>query len=121
MLTDDILSRAPKALLHDHLDGGLRPQTIIELADTVGYQGLPAHEAGALGAWFRDNADSGTLERYLTTFEQTLVVMQTVDGLHRVASECVQDLAGDGVVYACLLYTSPSPRDGLLSRMPSSA
>ena len=104
MITDDTLRRAPKALLHDHLDGGLRPQTIIELAETIGYQGLPAREAGALGAWFRDNADSGTLERYLTTFQQTLVVMQTVDGLHRVASECVQDLAADGVVYAEVRY-----------------
>src|SRR5665647_2347734 len=59
MLTEETLRRAPKALLHDHLDGGLRPQTIIELADTVGYQGLPAHEAGPLGAWFRDSADGG--------------------------------------------------------------
>jgi len=104
VITDDTLRRAPKALLHDHLDGGLRPQTIIELADTVGYHGLPAHEAGTLGAWFRDSADSGSLERYLTTFEQTLVVMQTVNGLHRVASECVQDLAADGVVYAEVRY-----------------
>jgi len=104
VITDDTLRRAPKALLHDHLDGGLRPQTIIELADTVGYQGLPAHEAGLLGAWFRDSADSGSLERYLMTFDQTLAVMQTVAGLHRVASECVQDLADDGVVYAEVRY-----------------
>lgn len=104
MTTDDTLRRAPKALLHDHLDGGLRPQTIIELADTIGYQGLPAREAGSLGAWFRDSADSGSLERYLMTFEQTLAVMQTVAGLHRVASECVQDLADDGVVYAEVRY-----------------
>jgi adenosine deaminase len=102
--TDDTLSRAPKALLHDHLDGGLRPQTIIELAETVGYQGLPVQEADALGAWFRGSADSGSLERYLETFGQTLAVMQTVDGLHRVASECVQDLAADGVVYAEVRY-----------------
>jgi len=102
--TDDTLRRAPKALLHDHLDGGLRPQTIIELADTIGYQGLPAREADSLGAWFRDSADSGSLERYLMTFDQTLAVMQTVTGLHRVASECVQDLAADGVVYAEVRY-----------------
>ena len=104
MLTGDILRRAPKSLLHDHLDGGLRPQTIIELAETVGYQGLPAQDADALGAWFRASADSGSLERYLDTFSQTLAVMQTVDGLHRVASECVQDLAADGVVYAEVRY-----------------
>jgi adenosine deaminase len=100
----DTLLRAPKALLHDHLDGGLRPQTIIELAETVGYQGLPAREADALGAWFRDSANSGSLERYLETFDQTLAVMQTIDGLHRVASECVQDLAADGCVYAEVRY-----------------
>jgi len=104
VITDDTLRRAPKALLHDHLDGGLRPQTIIELADTIGYQGLPAREADSLGAWFRDSADSGSLERYLMTFDQTLAVMQTVAGLHRVASECVQDLADDGVVYAEVRY-----------------
>jgi adenosine deaminase len=103
-MTDDTLRRAPKALLHDHLDGGLRPQTIIELADTIGYQGLPARDADSLGAWFRDSADSGSLERYLMTFDQTLAVMQTVTGLHRVASECVQDLADDGVVYAEVRY-----------------
>ena len=104
MLADDTLRRTPKALLHDHLDGGLRPQTMIELAETVGYQGLPAGEAEALGAWFRDSAGSGSLRRYLETFAQTLAVMQTVDGLHRVASECVQDLAADGVVYAEVRY-----------------
>src|SRR6185436_10179206 len=61
-------------------------------------------EADALGAWFRGSADSGSLERYLQTFNQTLAVMQTVDGLHRVARECVQDLAADGVVYAEVRY-----------------
>ncbi|MGZ4599699.1 MAG: adenosine deaminase [Oryzihumus sp.] len=103
-MTDDQIRRAPKALLHDHLDGGLRPQTIIEIAETVGYQGLPATDAEALGQWFRDSADSGSLERYLETFDHTLAVMQTVDGLQRVARECVEDLAGDGVVYAEIRY-----------------
>jgi adenosine deaminase len=104
VLTDNTLRLAPKALLHDHLDGGLRPQTIIELAETIGYQGLPANDAESLSNWFRDSAGSGTLELYLKTFEHTLAVMQTVDGLHRVASECVQDLAADGVVYAEVRY-----------------
>jgi adenosine deaminase len=104
LFTDETLRRTPKALLHDHLDGGLRPQTIIELAEVVGYQDLPVHEADALGAWFRNSADSGSLQRYLETFAQTLAVMQTVDGLHRVASECVEDLAADGVVYAEVRY-----------------
>jgi adenosine deaminase len=96
----DELRVAPKALLHDHLDGGLRPETIIELAAEVGYDGLPATEPEALRAWFRDSADSGSLPRYLETFDQTLAVMQTADGIFRIASECAQDLAADGVVYA---------------------
>lgn len=104
MITDDTVRRLPKALLHDHLDGGLRPETIIELAETVGYKGLPVREGSALGAWFRDSANSGSLERYLETFDQTVAVMQTIDALHRVASECVQDLAADGVVYAEVRY-----------------
>jgi adenosine deaminase len=97
--TDDV-RLAPKVLLHDHLDGGLRPQSIIELAADVAYDGLPEAEAGALGSWFRVSADSGSLPRYLETFDHTLAVMQTRDGLFRVASECAQDLAADGVVYA---------------------
>jgi adenosine deaminase len=104
MVSDDTIRALPKAVLHDHLDGGLRPQTILELADTVGYQSLPANDAASLRTWFRDSADSGSLERYLETFDQTLAVMQTEAGLHRVASECVQDLAADGVVYAEIRY-----------------
>jgi len=104
VVPDDTIRALPKAVLHDHLDGGLRPQTVLELADAVGYQGLPAHDAASLGTWFRESADSGSLERYLQTFDQTLAVMQTEAGLHRVASECVQDLAADGVVYAEIRY-----------------
>ncbi len=94
------IKQAPKALLHDHLDGGLRPQTILEIADEVGYAALPASDAESLGTWFLESADSGSLVRYLETFDHTLAVMQTTDGLRRVARECVLDLAEDGVVYA---------------------
>jgi adenosine deaminase len=104
VLSDDMIRTLPKAVLHDHLDGGLRPQTILELADGIGYRELPATDAASLGAWFRESADSGSLERYLQTFDQTLAVMQTEAGLHRVASECVQDLVADGVVYAEIRY-----------------
>jgi adenosine deaminase len=90
---------APKALLHDHLDGGLRPATIVELADVVGHE-LPSSDAGELATWFEQAADSGSLERYLETFTHTVGVMQTADALHRVAAECAYDLATDGVVYA---------------------
>jgi adenosine deaminase len=100
VLSEDVVRRAPKALLHDHLDGGLRPETIVELAARTGYDRLPTTDPAALGAWFVEAADSGSLERYLETFAHTVGVMQTPDAIARVASECAQDLAADGVVYA---------------------
>lgn len=100
----DQIRRAPKVLLHDHLDGGLRPGTIVELAAANGYDGLPESDADKLGVWFREAADSGSLERYLETFAHTCAVMQTRDALVRVAAECAQDLAADGVVYAEVRY-----------------
>ncbi|MCD0453112.1 adenosine deaminase [Actinocorallia sp. API 0066] len=102
--TLDEIRRAPKVLLHDHLDGGLRPATIVELADAHGYTGLPEADPERLRTWFRDAADSGSLERYLETFDHTVAVMQTADALYRVAYECAQDLASDGVVYAEVRY-----------------
>ena len=98
------LALAPKVLLHDHLDGGLRPSTVLELARETGYDELPAETAADLAVWFRDAADSGSLERYLETFAHTVGVMQTVGALERVAAECVEDLAADGVVYAEVRY-----------------
>ncbi|GAA2389324.1 adenosine deaminase [Dactylosporangium salmoneum] len=95
----DEIRRAPKVLLHDHLDGGLRPATILDLAAGIGHE-LPAATPAGLGEWFVAAADSGSLERYLTTFAHTVAVMQTADALHRVARECALDLAADGVVYA---------------------
>ncbi|MBQ0992107.1 adenosine deaminase [Micromonospora sp. H61] len=95
---EDIV-KVPKALLHDHLDGGLRPATIVDLAAEVGH-GLPTTDPEALGRWFADAADSGSLERYLETFAHTVAVMQTAPALRRVARECALDLAADGVVYA---------------------
>ncbi|MGW2840704.1 adenosine deaminase [Streptomyces sp. NPDC001493] len=100
----DQIRRAPKVLLHDHLDGGLRPGTIVELALAQGYEDLPEADPDKLGTWFREAADSGSLERYLETFAHTCAVMQTRDALFRVASECAQDLAEDGVVYAEVRY-----------------
>jgi len=95
-----LIRRAPKVLLHDHLDGGLRPQTIIELAAEQGYRGLPFTDPIELGRWFRRGANQGSLELYLETFEHTVGVLQTREALVRVAAECVEDLAADGVVYA---------------------
>jgi adenosine deaminase len=99
-ISSPALLRAPKVLLHDHLDGGLRPATVVDLAAESGYQDLPSTDAAGLGAWFRDAADSGSLERYLETFAHTVGVMQTPTALRRVAAECAEDLADDGVVYA---------------------
>ncbi|MBN6057361.1 adenosine deaminase [Nonomuraea sp. RK-328] len=98
--TLDEIRRAPKVLLHDHLDGGLRAETIVELAREAGYGGLPTTDPGELRQWFEDASDSGSLERYLTTFDHTVAVMQTREALIRVAAECAEDLAADGVVYA---------------------
>ena len=98
--TEDQIKRLPKALLHDHLDGGLRPQTIIDIAREIGYTALPTDDATALGQWFRDACDSGSLVRYLETFEHTIAVMQRRHDIVRVARECALDLARDGVVYA---------------------
>lgn len=97
---DDLIRRAPKALLHDHLDGGLRPATILELAAQTGYSALPATQEDELAAWFTRAANSGSLELYLETFAHTVGVMQTPDAVRRVARECALDLAADGVVYA---------------------
>jgi adenosine deaminase len=88
----------PKVSLHDHLDGGLRPQTIIELAAEIGLE-VPASDAASLGAWFAEKSDSGSLVEYLKTFDVTVGVMQTREGLERVAKEFVLDLAADGVVW----------------------
>lgn len=99
-LTPDTVRTAPKVLLHDHLDGGLRPDTVVDLAAQGDYDALPTTDPAELGAWFRAAAGSGTLERYLETFSHTVGVMQTPEALCRVAAECVEDLADDGVVYA---------------------
>ena len=112
--TEQRFVTAPKVLLHDHLDGGLRPQTIVEIADQVGHR-LPAPDASALDRWFVASASSGSLVRYLETFEHTVAVMQRADDLRRVASECVRDLASDGVVYAEVRYAPEQHLDAGLS------
>src|SRR5215211_955571 len=94
----DQLQAFPKVSLHDHLDGALRPQTILELASETGHE-LPAGNADDLGRWFAESADSRSLGRYLETFDHTIAVMQRPEQLRRVAREFVEDLAADGVVY----------------------
>src|SRR6478752_9762433 len=88
----------PKVSLHDHLDGGLRPSTVIELGDAIGLE-LPTTDAVELARWFGEKSNSGSLVEYLKTFDLTTAVMQTREGLTRVAREFVEDLAADGVIY----------------------
>lgn len=98
--TTDQINRLPKALLHDHLDGGLRPETIIEIAQQIGYKKLPTDDPKQLADWFEESCNSHSLVRYLETFSHTIAVMQSKEAIIRVARECAIDLARDGVVYA---------------------
>ena len=94
------IRQLPKVLLHEHLDGGLRPQTVIDLAKAVGYTGLPTDNAADLGAWFHRGANRGSLPLYLEGFAHTIAVMQTRPAIERVAFEFIEDMFHDGVVYA---------------------
>ena len=97
--TTEYLRQLPKVLLHDHLDGGLRPETIVDLARDTGYTKLPTNDAGNLATWFQTNANRGSLPLYLQGFEHTSGVMQTEEALERVAYETLEDMKKDGVVY----------------------
>ncbi|MCX5243156.1 adenosine deaminase [Streptomyces prunicolor] len=110
----DTLRRLPKAVLHDHLDGGLRPATVVELAESVGHT-LPTTDPDELAAWYFDAANSGDLVRYIATFEHTLAVMQNREGLLRTAEEYVLDLAADGVVYGEVRYAPELNTNGGLA------
>lgn len=99
-LTLEVVRELPKVLLHDHLDGGLRPETVLELAAACGYRKLPSDDPDELATHLHRGADRRDLGLYLEMFRHTVGVMQTADALHRVTRECVQDLAADGVVYA---------------------
>jgi len=94
-----LLQSLPKVLLHEHLDGVLRPQTVVELARHAGYVDLPTSDPQALAQWFHRGAGHGSLTRYLEGFTHTIAVMQTEEALERVAYEQAEDLSKDGVVY----------------------
>src|SRR5215471_13319553 len=98
-LSDAALQRLPKVLLHDHLDGGLRPRTILELARDQNYKKLPTNDPGELAEWFHRGAQRGSLPMYLEGFAHTTGVMQTEEALERVAYEMIEDMHLDGVAY----------------------
>ena len=93
------LQSLPKVLLHEHLDGAIRPKTVVDLAKEVGYGELPTTDPPALVQWFSRGANQGSLAKYLEGFSHTIAVMQTEDALERVAYEQAEDLSRDGVVY----------------------
>lgn len=97
MADEDFFRALPKVTLHDHLDGGLRPATMVEIADEVGHR-LPTTDADELGRWFHQTAGSGSLREYLTTFDHTVACLQRADDLCRVAREWVADQVADGVI-----------------------
>ena len=99
MTIEKVIRSVPKVLLHDHLDGGLRPQTIIELADEIKYKKLPTKDPAELGSWFHSGANKGSLVEFLQGFEHTVAVMQSRENLIRVAYEMIEDMKNDGVVY----------------------
>ncbi len=114
MITIDDARHLPKVLLHDHLDGGLRVATILELADRIGWT-LPTTDAADLQAWFTRGAETADLLQYLATFDHTIALMQTADALERVAAEAVEDLAADGVVYAEVRFAPELHQEGGLA------
>jgi adenosine deaminase len=99
-LTSDNIRRAPKVLLHDHIDGGLRASTVLELAGACGYSGLPTQDIDELSKFFVRGGEMRDIGAYLAPFEHTVAVLQSADALTRAAFECGEDLAADGVVYA---------------------
>jgi len=99
LLTEEIIKSVPKVLLHDHLDGGLRPQTVIELANDLNYKKLPTKDKDELAAWFHEGANKGSLVEFLKGFEHTTAILQTKEGLERAAYEMIEDMKDDGVVY----------------------
>jgi adenosine deaminase len=108
--------KLPKVLLHEHLDGGLRPQTVIDLARESGYGGLPTEDTAELAAWFHRGAQRGSLPEYLEGFAHTTGVMQTKEALERVAYEFMEDMKQDGVVYAEVRFAPQLHTEGGLSQ-----
>jgi adenosine deaminase len=114
-LTLPEIRAVPKVLLHDHLDGGLRPGTVVDLARESGYDKLPSFDVDEVALWLQRGAHRGHLNLYLDAFQHTVALMQTREALTRVAVECAEDLAADGVVYAEVRFAPELHVDGGLS------
>jgi len=113
--TLEALRLVPKVVLHDHLDGGVRPQTVIDLAAAAGHHDLPTTDPDQLAQWFTRAEARSSLDLYLARFRHTVAVMQSADALRRVAAECAEDLADDGVVYAEVRFAPELHVDGGLT------
>src|SRR5512138_3787846 len=111
-LSESLLRSLPKVLLHDHLDGGVRPRTVIDLAKSSGYKKLPTHDPVELQDWFHRGAARGSLPLYLEGFTHTTALMQTEEALERVAYEMMEDMQKDGVVYVETRFAPVFHTDG---------
>src|SRR5699024_9794472 len=111
----NVVADLPKVVLHDHLTGGMRPTTLVELADRAGYDALPSRDPEEVARWFVEAGNAGSLPAHLEAFAHTTAVTQTAESLTRIAREAVEDLAGDRVVYAELRIAPELHVDGGLS------
>ncbi|KIK89048.1 MULTISPECIES: adenosine deaminase [Micrococcus] len=108
------LAVLPKVSLHDHLDGGLRVGTVLDLAREAGVE-VPADTVEGLAEWIAEHANGESLEKYLQVFALTTAVMQTREQLRRVAREFVEDLVADGVIYGEIRWAPEQHLAGGLS------
>jgi len=115
ILNQEVIQKLPKVLLHDHLDGGVRPATVADLAKSNNYKNLPTTNPVELAKWFRDSCDSGSLDKYLEAFVHTVGVMQSKEAIERIAFEAVEDLSNDGVVYAEIRFAPELHQENGLS------
>ena len=99
MVAYELIKKLPKVELHEHLDGSVRPSTVIALAEERGIK-LPESDPQRLASWFRAGSERKSLSLYLESFSVTTSVMQDAEALKQIAEEEIEDLAADGVVYA---------------------
>jgi len=115
MVTREMIRRIPKVELHDHLDGGLRPETVVELSGNNPAVELPSTDPEALSEWFKRGANRKSLALYLEGFSVTVSLMQNAEALERIAYESALDLMADNVVYAEIRFAPTQHTEGGLN------